>query len=380
MAIVTEQGKEEPDLKKNGQNAVPSNSRKKKKGGKVAYVLTSLMGVIVILLSVGYGVFHHYYNKLNTSGFTDDPDAYDISDTDLQLSASDLEALDQTLNQDLGEGLVFDEKNVTNIMLVGTDARSRGNKRTRSDSMILVSINRNTKKVIMTSFMRDMYVVIPNKKDNHNRLNTAFAFGGPDLLFQTLDVNFGIKVDKYVHTDFYNFIDLVDAVGGVDLEVNKDELGIMNYYYMPEINDDLHHPQGSDVIPGKGGLLHLNGKQALAYTRVRYVGNGDFERTERQRKVLTQIIENAKHMSVAELNKLADVVLPMISTNLSQSEVMSLLVNAPEYLTYDLESYRIPIDHSYDFTMAGNASVLGVNFKMNRQFWYDTVYGSQDDD
>ena len=372
------QGKEEFDLKKNERNTKGAAAGKKKKGGKLAYVLTSLMGVMVILLSVGYGVFHHYYSKLNTSKFSDDPNAYDISDTDLKISDADLKALDETLYQDLGDGLVFDERNVTNIILVGTDSRSRGNKRTRSDAMILVSINRNTKKIIMTSFMRDMYVAIPNKKDNHNRLNTAFAYGGPDLLFQTIDTNFGIKIEKYAHIDFYNFIDLVDAVGGVDLEVNKGELGVVNYYYLPELNAALKDPPGTDVIPGKGGMTHLNGKQALAYTRVRYYGNGDFERTERQRKVLTQIFQKAKQMSVSELNKLADVVLPMISTNLTQGEVMSLIVNSPEYLTYDLESHRIPIDGSFAYTEAGNASVLGVNFKMNRKYWYETVYGSAD--
>ena len=83
-------------------------------------------------------------------------------------------------------------------------------------------------------------------------------------------------------------------------------------------------------------------------------------------------------MSPSQLNKMADVVLPMISTNLSQSEVMSLIVNAPEYLTYDLESIRIPIEGSYTYTKAGDASVLGVNFKTNRQYWYDTVYSEDD--
>lgn len=371
------QGKEETDLKKNGQKAVKANTKNKKRE-KLTYILTSILGVVVILLSVGYGIFHHYYNKLNTDGFSDDPNAYDLSDTDLSLSGSDLSALDQTLGQDLGGDLEFDEKNVTNIILLATDSRSRGNRRSRTDGMILVSINRKTKKIVMSSFMRDMYVAIPNKEDNHNRLNSAFAFGGPDLLFKTFDVNFGIKISKYAHIDFFNFIDLVDAVGGVDIEVNEGELGVMNNYYMPQINDLLDEPRSTDIIPGKGGWLHLNGKQALAYTRVRYVGKGDFERTERQRKVLTQIIQKAKKMSPSQLNKMADVVLPMISTNLSQSEVMSLIVNAPEYLTYDLESIRIPIEGSYTYTKAGDASVLGVNFKTNRQYWYDTVYSEDD--
>lgn len=335
-----------------------------------------MLGVVVILLSVAYGVFHHYYSKLNTDEISYDPYDYEISDTDLKISASDLEALNETLYQDLGDGLEFDEKNVTNILLVGTDGRVKGNKRTRSDAMITVSINRNTKKVIMTSFMRDMYVVIPNKEDNHNRMNTAFAIGGPDLLFKTLKTNFGIKIDKYVHIDFYNFIDLVDAVGGVDIEVAQDELNVINWYYLPQLSAALDQPADWDLIRSGPGLVHMNGKQALAYTRVRYVGQGDFERTERQRKVLSRIVEKAKTMKVSELNKLADVVLPLISTNLTQGEVMSLIVNSPEYLSYDLESYRIPIDHSYSYVdLESGAAVLGVNFRMNKKFWYEKVYG-----
>ena len=271
---------------------------------------------------------------------------------------------------------MFDEKNVTNILLVGTDGRTRGNKQTRSDAMIVISINRNTKKVIMTSFMRDIYVAIPNKEDNHNRLNTAFAQGGPDLLFKTLKKNFGIKIEKYVHIDFYNFMDLVDAVGGVDLVVDQGELNVINLYYLPQLNTALGLPTNTDFIYGSPGLVHMNGKQALAYTRVRYVGQGDFERTERQRRVLTQIMDKAKTLSVSEMNRLLDVVLPLISTNLTQGEVMSLIVNSPEYLSYDLESYRIPIDHSYSYVnLESGAAVLGVNFRMNKNFWEKTVYG-----
>ena len=363
-------------MKKKEQSKGKNNAARKKRSGKVAYVLTSLLGVVVILLSVAYGIFHHYYSKLNTDNISYGPDDYEISETDLKISESDLQLLNETLYEDLGDGLEFDEKNVTNILLIGTDGRVGGNKRTRSDAIIAVSINRNTKKVIMTSFLRDMYVSIPTGEDYQNRINTAFAIGGPDLLFSTLKKNFGIKVDKYVHIDFFNFMELVDAVGGVDIEVDQAELNVINLYYLQQLNAALGLPIDTDFINSSGGLVHMNGKQALCYTRIRYVGQGDFERTERQRKVLSLIVDKVKTLNVSELNKLADVILPLIATNLTQGEVMSLIVNSPEYLSYDLESYRIPIDHSYSYihTESG-AAVLGVNFRMNKNFWYNTVYG-----
>ena len=125
---------------------------------------------------------------------------------------------------------------------------------------------------------------------------------------------------------------------------------------------------------GTSGLLHLNGPQALAYCRNRYIGT-DFARTERQRKVIAQIIKKTKKLSVSEINDLADIVLPMISTNLSQGEVMSLLLNAKEYLNYKIVNGRMPINGSYKYMKVRGASVLGVNFDKNKKYWYKLVYG-----
>ena len=112
----------------------------------------------------------------------------------------------------------------------------------------------------------------------------------------------------------------------------------------------------------------------MAYSRIRYIGT-DFARTERQRKVIAQIIKKTKKLSVSEINDLADIVLPMISTNLSQGEVMSLLLNAKEYLNYKIVNGRMPINGSYKYMKVRGASVLGVNFDKNKKYWYNLVYG-----
>ncbi len=342
---------------------------------KVLITAASVVGVLLILVAVAYGVFNHYYSKLNVQSLDDDYQmVVTATDKDLEALTDEQKAeLEKHMDEKVDEGLKFDDRNVTNILLVGTDSREKGNKRSRSDTNIILSINRDTKEITMTSFMRDMYVQIPGA--GKQRINAAFIFGGPQLLFNTFSTNFGIYLDKYAQVDFYSFMKVVDAAGGVDITISSSELKSMNNA-ISEINKHL----GLDASNGKlkkSGKVHLNGKQALAYSRVRKVGNADFERTERQRRVLTEIFKKAKTMSVSELNDFADVVLPLISTNLTRKEVLSLVVNSPEYIKYDLKSQRVPIEGTYTYMTVNGASVLGVDFAANKKFWYKTVYGEE---
>ncbi len=259
------------------------------------------------------------------------------------------------------------------ILLLGIDSRKKNSKRSRTDTMVILSIDKKNKRLVMTSVLRDTYVTIPGV--GRNRLNAANVFGGQKLLFKTFEKNFDIHLDKYVQIDFYNFIKLVDAVGGVDMKLSAAEIKVMNKTYIPYIAKSLKKDKNANLIKqNSSGQYHLNGIQALAYSRVRYVGT-DFARTERQRKVMTQIIKKAKKLSVSEINDLADIVLPMITTNLSKSEVMSMLLNAKEYLNYSIVNGRMPINGSYKYMTIRGASVLGVNFDKNKKYWYKLVYG-----
>ena len=289
-------------------------------------------------------------------------------------SQDDTSSKDGTSSQDNTQdtAVKVSSKDVTNILLLGTDSRKGGNRRSRTDTMVILSIDKKNKRLIMTSILRDSYVKIPGV--GNNRLNAAFVYGGPKLLFNTINTNFGIKLDKYVQVDFYNFIKVVDAVGGVDMNLTAAEIKVMNKTYIPYINKSLKKKAGANLIKQtKGGNIHLNGVQALAYTRVRYVGT-DFARTERQRKVMTQIIKRTKKLSAGEISKLADIVLPMVSTNLSKGEVMSLVLNAKEYLNYKVVQGRMPINGSYKYMKVRGASVIGVDFKKNKKYWYKLVY------
>jgi len=373
-----------------------NRSNKKKKsntGKKVLYALTSVLGVVVILMSVAYGGFYHYYSKMNIVN-TDDYGYGPVSDMDMiDNDVSDSDAYEgvasdvsQSAVQRYGTGdLVYDfsDPDITNIMVVGTDSRKRGLWRTRSDAMILVTINKKTNKVFFTSFMRDTLVFIKkggnHKEAGNDKLNAAYAYGGAKMLFETYEENFGIKFDKYVHLDFYSFVTIVDSIGGIDMYLKANEIKYMNDVYLLELNKPAQYnrPYGTDYLPRRTGTYHLNGKQALAYTRVRYVG-GDYARTERQRKVIEEIMKKVKSMSASKLSKFAERALKCVSTNLSQTDVMSLLMDAPECLKYENVSLRIPIADTYHSEMIKGTYYLVIDLKKNSDYWYSLVYLDKD--
>ena len=266
------------------------------------------------------------------------------------------------------------EEGVTNILLIGNDSRENGEDG-RSDAMILLSISNKTKKIYMTSLLRDMYVEIPGHKDN--RLNAAYSYGGAELLMETIEKNFDIHISRYVLVNFEAFANLVDAVGGVDLELTGKEVEYVNGYLV-EYNILLGRPEGTDYFDDlSGGMVHLNGPQALAYCRNRYIGT-DFGRTERQRKVLTEVIHKLPKGVLMNPKGLIDGLMPNLTTNLTQAECYRLSLMAPKILTYDIIQNSIPIEGTYKDATHRKMSVLEVDFEANKKFLQENLYGTGD--
>lgn len=266
------------------------------------------------------------------------------------------------------------EEGVTNILLIGNDSRENGEDG-RSDAMILLSISNKTKKIYMTSLLRDMYVEIPGYKDN--RLNAAYSYGGAELLMETIEQNFDIHISRYVLVNFEAFANLVDAVGGVDLELTGKEVEYVNGYLV-EYNILLGRPEGTDYFDDlSGGMVHLNGPQALAYCRNRYIGT-DFGRTERQRKVLTEVIHKLPKGVLTNPKGLIDGLMPNLTTNLTQAECYRLSLMAPKLLTYDIIQNSIPIEGTYKDATHRKMSVLEVDFEANKKFLQENLYGTGD--
>ncbi|MCM1112836.1 MAG: LCP family protein [Muribaculum sp.] len=268
------------------------------------------------------------------------------------------------------------EDGVINILLIGNDSRQNGEDG-RSDAMILLSVSTRTKKIYMTSLLRDMYVEIPGH--DGNRLNAAYSFGGAELLMETVEKNLGITVNRYMSVNFEAFANLVDAAGGVDLELSSAEIEWVNAY-LNEYNLLTDKEFGTDYMdPSAEGMVHLNGPQALAYARNRYIGT-DFGRTERQRKVLAEVVHKLPKTLLLHPGELVDGLMPNLTTNLTQWECYRLSLVAPQILTYEIEQGSIPLQGTYQNATIRGMAVLDVDFEANREYLHKLLFEPQEEE
>lgn len=262
--------------------------------------------------------------------------------------------------------LVEDSEEIINLLLVGQDARE-GQGRQRSDAMILLTINMKTDTMTMTSFMRDLYVEIP--EHGYSKLNAAYAWGGADLLNLTLLKNFGIVVDANVEIDFQGFMKAIDVVGGVDVELSQSEVNFL------QRNGNWGVTESAWAWDLKAGMNHLSGDQALAYCRDRFSdGTSDFGRTARQRKVLNALFNKCKNLSMNEIDALMVEILPLVTTNMTQDEMNRYITLVlPAMSKMSVKEVRIPADGTYQNTTRNEMSVLVPDLDKNRQILMEAI-------
>ncbi len=267
---------------------------------------------------------------------------------------------------------VMEASYVSNVLLIGTDSRDLSSDRGRSDSMILLSINSKTNEIVMTSFLRDAYVYI-NDTYGKGKLNAAYSYGGAALLMDTLEANYHVRIDDYVLLSFAACANMIDAVGGVELELSDSEADAVNEILISEVNELMGDDRNDDTLDG-GGKLKLDGKQALSYSRIRYVGNADFERTSRQRTVMTQVLKKAAK-NPAALANIFITALPELSTNLSVGKAYSYALRAPFLLmSYDFVQQQIPADGTFYGDTIDGESVLVIDLEENQKELEKTIF------
>ena len=267
---------------------------------------------------------------------------------------------------------VMDAAYVSNVLLIGTDSRDLSQERGRSDSMILASINKKTRELTLTSFLRDSYVYIDDDY-GYGKLNAAYSYGGAGLLMDTIESNYGVRIDDYILISFAACANVIDAVGGVKLDLTDEEADAVNEILISEVNELMGDDQNDDLLDC-GGEQKLDGKQALSYSRIRYVGNADFERASRQRTVMTQVLKKAAVNPVA-MARIFVTALPELSTNLSVGKSYGYTLRAPFLLIgYQLKTQQIPADDTFYGDDVDGESVLRVDCDANRQVLKDTIY------
>lgn len=317
--------------------------------------------VFALFLLLCIGLMAFLYSKLNRINR--------IDESDVEMVSPEEETFDGLTKEEAGEETedviwnnvdmdIMRDENVHNILLIGQDRRE-GEGRQRSDTMIICSINKNNGKLILTSLMRDMYVPIPGYSDN--RINAAYQFGGMPLLNQVIEECFGIQIDGNIEVDFDGFTEALVYVGNLEIELYKAEADYMN-----------NMNKGWNL---KEGVNYLTPEQALSYARIRYVGNSDWERTDRQRRIVMAALDNVKDMGFLELVDLADQVLPCITTDMSNSEIFGYIYTIVANRITTAESHRIPVDNTYTSKTIKNMQVLVPDLAENSRYLKLYIYG-----
>ena len=281
---------------------------------KQKITIFSLLAILILIASVvGFFVFRFYNHSYEENT---DPAKVNTVDEDIKFK---------------------EVPGITNILLLSSDARP-GEDVSRSDSIMILTIDNINKKLKVTSLMRDMLVKI----DGHGeeKLNHAFAYGGPTKTIETIQNNFGIKLNNYVIVDFNAFVKVIDAINGIEVTVKDYELDELNKYILDGGGSE------EDLLPSPG-TYNLNGYQALSYARIRKVGNGEYERTERQRAVLQIALEKVKDMSTVKLVSLLNELFPYVKTNISLGNAIDYgftALNVGKKCNFEIEQFRVPLD------------------------------------
>lgn len=249
--------------------------------------------------------------------------------------------------------LLANQDHLRTILLVGLDARP-GESQSRSDTIILVTIDPQNGRVKLTSILRDLYVHIPGV--GNNRINAAYFRGGAQLLMDTIEENFGLKVDEYVAVDLTMVVDAIDDLGGLTLTVSSQKQlqainGVIDGY-----NAQFNCPVNSDLLTGLGEQL-MNGKQVQAYGRYRKI-DSDFKRTERQREIISKLYEKVTEKSLTELTLLASRYMERVETNLTLTDVLSLLPTLLRMKDAEIDELRLPDDGDYQSKTVSGMAVL----------------------
>lgn len=318
------------DLNREFKKAPPKKSKNKNKGIKIFASVTAVLLVLAIAIS---SVAGSVLGKINYK--------------------------EKEENKYVDSNALVSSPSVKNILLLGIDRRSESESVSRADTMMLISIDKKHNAIKMTSFLRDTWLYIPCY-DGSQRLNAACSYGGYNGVKDTIEYNFGVKIDGYVLADFNMFKIIVDALGGVEVEVTE-----------KEAKEVTSHKKRYGNVTLEAGKQNLTGEQALAYCRIRKIDT-DFKRTERQRTVMSSIINKVKKNPL-KLYSIAKQIAPYIETSLNKSEIMSSAFSALPCLS-NIMQQEIPAKDTWKYAKIKGNSVIKIDEEKNKEILIDYIY------
>lgn len=258
-----------------------------------------------------------------------------------------------------------------NIALFGVDSRTGVlGKGTLSDSIIVCSINKETKEVKLVSVYRDTYLNIGN--DTYNKANNAYSKGGPEQAIKMLNTNLDLDITNYATVDFSALVSVIDAIGGVTIDLTEEEITHLNNYQV----ETSKVTNGTIEKVSGAGTHNLNGIQAVSYCRIRYTAGDDFKRSERHRTVIQLIIEKAKTMSPSALTKIVEDAFPKCATNIQLDELLSLTKDIGSYTIVDTTGF--PFDKKNDILGAKGDCVIPIDLEYNVIQLHEYLFGTEE--
>ena len=338
--------------KKKGSAAAARRAKKKQK--RIALFIFEIL-VLAVLVVVLYTV---------------------LKAEDIQKIKVDEENINKVFNEKVEENESL--KGYRNIALFGVDSREGDlGKGTRSDSIIIASINEDTGDIKLCSVYRDTYLNLSN--DSYNKCNSAYAKGGPEQAIIMLNMNLDLNITDYVTIGFDGLTDVIDALGGVYIDVAEGEIVHLNNYQISMVGTTTDG-QTFTATEGKDytavttpGYQKLNGLQATAYCRIRYIGD-DFARAERQRTVLAAVMDEAKKASVSDLNKILDKVLPHVATSLDVDEMVGMLSNVTKYNITGSDGFPFESHRATGKVGSKGSCVIPNNLEQNVELLHEFLF------
>lgn len=335
------------------KNQKKRRRRRKKRATKILFVLELL--VLAVLIG-GIFIFAQINKKLES---TQDSD-FDISKVEMN---------EEVVQTQVAKGYQL-------IALVGVNPADGGLDYNNSDTMIIACINNDTKEVSLVSLYRDTYLRIGQDEDGngiYNKANAAYARYGPEGMISMMNKNLDLNISDYVAIDFSALVEVVDALGGIDITLTHDEIVHMNNYCVSV--SEYTGKDYEELDPDQPGTYTLNGVQATSYARIRYTAGLDFKRTQRQRLVITKIMEKAKNANLSELNDIMDAVFPMIKTSFSKADIIKL---GSSILSYEIgETTGFPFSHYLD-VVDDLDCVVPVTLEYNVKELHKLLFGEED--
>lgn len=331
--------KTEPAKQKDDKRNKKDKGKNGNKKNPAPKILTGIVALVLVIAIAATAMIESVLGKIN----------YDEKEENQYISSSELTS----------------SSKVTNILLLGVDARPDDeDEASRADSMMLISFDREHGCIKMTSFLRDSWVYIP-VADKKQRLNAACTYGGYSGVVDTIEYNFGVDIDGYVVADFEMFKIMVDSIGGVEIDVTE-----------KEAKEVTNHPGRYGNVTLESGKHTLTGEQALAYCRIRKIDT-DWKRTERQRTVIQQIIKGVVSSGPVGAYKAASNVAPYIQTDLTKNEIRGLIFDALMCVGGGFDQNSCPFDGTWEYATHGGASVIDLDTDANKDKLIDYIYNSE---